>query len=184
MDYFHENSTNYAYLETKQVDTLIYPETFDVITMRDDVALLFLKEEIAEAKSLDVFSGKLIDPVYYVDVEDVVPTEILSKEVCGKFYRPASILEGMMCVKDDKYSVSRAVFINDKIVGFESWRNNVVDLTYPKVFTNLAYHASWINREIKSNGEKDYGVIGILCYSLFTIWVAKRSIKPSDDNAF
>lgn len=184
VDYYHVNSTNYAYLENKQVETLLYPETFDVITMRDDVALLFLKEDIPEAKPLEINSEKLVHSAYYVDEEQVVPTELLTKEVCGKFYRPASILEGMVCVKDGQYSGAKVVFTNDKIVGFESWKNNVVDSTYPKVFTNLAHHASWINREMKNNGEKDYGVIGILCYSLFTIWVARRSIKPSDDAVF
>ncbi|KAL5276702.1 hypothetical protein ACFFRR_002117 [Megaselia abdita] len=184
VDYFHVNSTNYAYLENKQVETLVYPETFDVITMRDDVALLFLKEEITEATPLEINSDDKADSIYYIDDEEVVRTNVMTKDACGKFYRPASLLEGMMCVKDDDFSMSKAVFRNDKIVGFESWKNNVVDLTYPKVFTNLAYHSSWIHREMKNKGEKDYGVIGILCYSLFTIWVAKRSIKTNDDNAF
>lgn len=166
------------------METLAYPETFDVITMRDDVALLFLKEQIPEATPLEVNGDKLLRSVYYVNEDEAVSTEILPKEACGKFYRPSSLLEGMICVKDDEFSANKAVFMNDKIAGFESWRNNVIDLTYPKVFTNLAHHASWINREMKNNGEKDYGVIGILCYSLFTIWVVKRSIKASDDIAF
>lgn len=181
----HVNSTNYvAYMEHKQVENIVYPSTFDVITMRDDIALLFLKEHIPEANPLQINSEKLAQSVYFVDAEEVVSAEILSKEVCGKFYHPTSILDGMMCVKDEGYSETKAVFTNDKIAGFESWKNNIEDPTYPKVFTNLAQHASWINGQLKSHGQKDYGIFGILCYSLFTIWVAKRSIKTSDDNAF